>query len=259
MAFLKLYTTGIMDEAFYYYAGSQAAGHPKENMQDDNLDTYWKPTSASTTQTKLDLSEPKLVSCTIVFLKNYKEITSGTLEISYYSGGWSTVTNISLVDQNTPIRLITFTPRTYQEWMITYYSPSHAPEVAAGWCGQLFEVNLGNVLPQENEDQFYSREVQLPGGRLAVPGLNRNRVENFSRRYLIKSDNADLTDLRNAYQASCGRRHPLVMNEGAAQSDARVVRFADDILSRPTVGYDGLHEIEIGLRGVPYIDDGDSY
>lgn len=260
---IKLFTTGNMEITACYSASSEASGHPKELVYENNLDTYWKPTGATLERVDFDMSEAVWVNSVCVFLKNYKSYTAGNYKPYYSSNGsdWYAIAGQpSLIDINTPIRIHDWGNNWYKRyWRLWFQNSSHIPEVAAVWWTWKYTIDIGNVLPQEDEDQFHSRVSQLPGGRLSVAGINRNRVENFNRRYLIKSGDADFTDLCNTFEVSRGQRHPFVMNEGASQNDARVVRFADDILSRPTVGYDGLHEIEIGLRGIPYIDDGDSY
>lgn len=258
---IKLYTTGSMDKAVCTAADAAATGHPKENMVDDNLDTYYKPTIGGDTWVTLDFGESESVSVFIVFFKNYKSIADGDVIARWSDNGSSWTyhypSSISAVDTSTPLRISSWTAISHRWWGLKF-NPSIVIEVAGIWFGQLFDIDQGNVLPQEDEDQFYNRVSQLPGGRLAVAGINRNRVENVGRRYLIQSSDGNFDELRNAYQDSRGRRHPLVINEGAAQNNARIVRFAEDTFPRPIRARE-LYEIEIRLQGVPYIDDGDSY
>ena len=250
-----------MEKAVCTLATSEATGHPKENLIDNNLDTYWKPTSTGDQNIDIDLGELRWVSHVILFVKNYTEIAAGDYDVWYSDNGstwYILAANHTLVDTSTPIRISTDFYARHRYWRIIFDNMAQIIKVAGVWWGRYYNIEQGNVLPQGDEDQFYNRVGQLPGGRLAVAGINRNYVENLSRRYLIKTG-TPYSNLLSAFRDSRGIRHLLVMNEGATQADAQVVRFADDILPRPIVGYSGLHEIEIGLRGVPYIDDGDSY
>lgn len=259
---IKLYTTGNMDAAHMDNSPSEATGHPVELALDNNLDTYWKSTSTADVEFENDLSEAKTVGCVLLFIRNYKEITNGQYNYYWSDNGtaWTVVSGQVLTDANTPIRIITGgLPLTHRYWKLKFYSSlSHVVELAGVWWGSYYNIAQGNLLPQGDEDQFYNRVGRLAGGRLAVAGINRNLVENPSRRYHVKAG-TPYSNMLSAFRDSRGIRHLLVMNEGATQATARVVRFADDILPYPIVGYSGLHEVEIGLRGVPYIDDGDSY
>ena len=239
----------------------EATGHPAELALDNNLDTYWKSTSTANVEFQIDLGEAKTVDVILLFIKNYKEINVGIFTYYWSDNGsaWTSVSGATLADATTPIRIkTTGLGLSHRYWKIAMTSLSFVTELASIWWGSYYDIAHGNVLPQMDEDQFHGREIQLPGGRFAVAGLNRNRTENFNRRYLIKSGDADFTDLRNAFQDSCGLRHPLVMNEGAVQADARVVRFAADIFANRLTALQ-VYDVQIRLEGVPYIDDGDSY
>ena len=259
---LKLYVTGlIMEDAVCTAASDEASGHPKELVYDNNLDTYWKPIGDTLDQVTFDMTKVIYTNAICVFLKNYKSFTAGTMKVYYSDNGstWYAIGgNPNLADSTTPLRIYDYTFGSHRYWRLWFQNYSHVPEVAAVWWARIYTINLGDVLPEEDGEQFYNRMIQLPGGRLAVPGFNRNLIEHFNRRYLIKSGNADLTDLRDTFQASFGRRSPLVMNEGAAQANARVVRFADDIFVRRLADHQ-VYEAQIRLEGIPYIDDGVSY
>jgi len=259
---LDLHTTGNMEAAVMHYTPPEASGHPAEFMLDNNLDTYWKSTSTATVALSIDLTKTKTVGCLLLFFKNYKEISAGTLQCWWSDNGstWYVVSGTTnLTDTSTPIRIrTTGLGLTHRYWRATIVNPSHVVELAGIWFGSYYNVAQGNVLPQMDEDQFYNRVSQLPGGRVAVTGINRNHTENPSRRYLVKTG-TPYSNMLSAFQDSRGIRHLLIVNEGATQGDARIVRFADDVMPRPIVGYDGLYEIEIGLRGVPYVDNGDTF
>jgi len=260
-SYIKLYTTGNMEMAHAHNSPPEATGHPIELALDNNLDTYWKSTSTATVEVEIDLGEAKIVHCALLFIKNYKEITAGTFTRYWSDNGtaWTIVGGESLSDTSTPIRIsMTGGGLTHRYWKLKITTPSHVVELAGVWWAYYYNVGKGNVLPQEDEDQFHGRASQLPGGRLAVAGFNRNRVEGFRRRYLIKSGDADFTDLRNAFLDSRGVRHPLIMNEGSAQADARVVRFVYDIFVNRLATLQ-VYDAQMSLGGVPYIDDGDSY
>ena len=252
-----------MEAAIVQNSPTEATGHPKEMMLDNNLDTYWEPTTAGDPHViEIDLGEAKTVDVMLFCIKNYKEISTGSID-RYWSDNGSSWTFVSggpsLVDTATPIRINTTNlGLSHRYWKFDIAGQSHAVKVAAIWWGSYFNIAQGNVLPQGDEDQFFNRVGRLAGGRLAVAGINRNHVENPSRRYLVKTG-TPYSNMLSAFQDSRGIRHLLIMNEGATVADARVVRFADNVLPHPTVGYDGLYEVGIALRGVPYVDNGDTF
>lgn len=257
---IKLYTTGNMEAAHLHNSPNYTAGYPPANCLDGNLDTIWKIGVSVVKTIDIDLSSTKTVGAVLLFVNNYLTAVGGC-EIWWSDNGssWTQVSgNITMTDTATPIRIKTSgLSLTHRYWRFVL-SYANAYSIGGIWCSSYYSVAQGNVLPQGDEDQFFNRVSQLPGGRLAVAGINRNYVENPSRRYLIKAG-TPYSNMLSAFQDSRGIRHLLIMNEGASQSDARVVRFADDVLPHSTVGYDGLYEIGIALRGVPYVDNGDTF
>ena len=238
----------------------EASGHPAEFALDNNLDTYWKSTGTANVEVQVDLGEAKTVGAMLLFIRNYKEISSGTVPYYWSDNGsaWTYAGSWPLTYTLSPIRIATSgLGSSHRYWKIIITSPSHVVELASTWWGSYYYIAQGNVLPQEDGDHFHNRVGVLSGGRVAAIGINRNYVENPSRRYLVKAG-TPYSNLLNAFRDSRGIRHLLIVNEGPAQSYARVVRFADNILPRPVIGYGGLREIKIDLRGAPYIDDGET-
>lgn len=263
---IKLYTTGNMEAAHMHNSPPEATGHPAESALDNNLDTYWEPTTTAKQYFIIDLGSAKQVDCALLFVKNYTTFGDNTDIGCYWSDNgsdWTGIQNFPTVkDTATPIRINTdgFSGLSaHRYWRLVIGDPmDEVIKLAGVWWGSYYDIDQGNVLPQEDEDQFHNRVSQLPGGRLAVAGINRNQTENFYRRYLIKSGDSSLDDLRNAHQDSRGIRHLLVINEGTVQNEARIVRFAEDTFPRPIRARE-LYDIEMRFEGIPYIDDGDSY
>ena len=257
---LKLYTTGSMEKAVCLNATSEAAGYPKENVLDNNLDTYWKPTSSGDKWIDFDLGEDQLIAMFIVFFKNYKSITDGGITARWSDNGsdWTYQTpGLDAADITTPLRVHKWTAISHRWWSLKIAVTSVIIEVAGIWFGQLFDINQGNEYPEADVDRFYNRIAQLPGGRLGIAGINRNSSRVISRNYLF-SGVTEFDKLRNAFLDSAGRRFPLVLNEGSAQSDAFLVRFANDEFAENETDYQ-LFQPSISFVELPYIDNGDSY
>lgn len=258
---IKLHTTGNMEAAHAHNSPPEATGHPIELSLDNNLDTYWKSTSTASVSVQIDLNEAKSVDCILMFFKNYGDISSGTAEVKWSDNGsdWTFVSGTSnLTDTATPIRIrTTGLGLSHRYWQLTIVSPSHIVELAGLWWGRLFTVSQGNEYPEEDADRFYNNVAQLPGGRLGIAGVNKNSSRLIGRNYLI-SGSTDFNYIANAFGDSDGRRFPLVLNEGASQSDAFVVRFASDDFNRRQIDY-LFYEVGVQFMQVPFIDDGDLY
>jgi hypothetical protein len=258
---IKLYTTGNMEKAKIINSPSYNSGHPADYLLDNNLDTYWEITSGATDTVNIDLGEALQVDCFILFVKNYKSLSTGGVD-RYWSDNGSTWNFISggpsLVDTSTPLRInINGLGLTHRYWRFSLTGTYGTAQIAAVWWGRLFTISQGNEYPELESDQFYNLTADLSGGRLAIKGINRNRSRRFERTWLI-SGTSNLDALRNAFNDSAGRRYPLIINEGSQQSDAAVVRFAEDNLTINQIDYQ-VYNPTVSFVEIPYIDDGDSY
>lgn len=257
---IKLYTTRNMEKARCTLATSQATGHPKENLVDNNLDTYWKPTSTLDQSINIDLGELRWVSHVVVFIKNYTEIAAGDYDVWYSDNGstwYILAANHTLIDTSTPIRISTDFYARHRYWRIVFDNMAQIIKVAGVWWCRYYNIAQGNEYPEADADRFYNRAAQLPGGRLGIAGINRNSSRLISRRYLF-SGVAEFNKLRTAFLDSAGRRSPLVLNEGSDQSDARLVHFANDEFAENGTDYQ-VFQPSVSFIELPYIDDGDSY
>jgi hypothetical protein len=250
-----------MEKAKCIYATSEAAGYPKENVLDGNLDTYWKPTSSGDKWINFDLGDSKSVSMFTVFFKNYKSISNGSIAARYSDNGttWTYLSGFAIVatDTATPLRLKTCTAVSHRWWSLKFSVTSVVIEVAGVWFGSYYNIAQGNEYPEADADRFYNKATLLPGGRLGIAGINKNPSRLISRQYLF-SGLTEFNKLRNAFLDSAGRRFPLVLNEGSSQSDAHLVRFANDEFAENETDHQ-LFQPSISFVELPYIDDGDSY
>lgn len=255
---LKLYTTGNMDKATLHNDPNEDSGYPAENCLDNNLDTYWKASAGIYKNIAFDFQEAKQVDCLLIFTKNYK--TTGNIASAYWSDNgtsWTLINQFSMVDYVTPIRIFTNGFGSSHRYWRIIFTQGQEYRIAGIWWGSYYNIAQGNEYPEADADRFYNRVSALPGGRIAVAGINRRSSRLISRQYVF-SGVTEFNKLRNAFLDSSGRRFPLVMNEGSAQGDARLVRFANDDFAENEIDYQ-MFRPSISFIELPYIDDGELY
>ena len=252
-----------MEAAHMHNSPSEVTGHPAENALDNNPDTYWQPTSTNIQYFDIDLGSAKTVGCVLLFVKNYKTFGDSPAAIGCYwsdnGSSWNGISNFPTVkDISTPIRINTTSfGSSHRYWRIAILDQDEVIKLAGIWWGSYYNIAQGNEYPEADADRFYNRAAQLPGGRLGIVGINKNSSRLISRQYLF-SRLTEFNELRSAFLDSAGRRVPLVLNEGSAQSDALLVRFANDEFAENETDYQ-LFQPSVSFIELPYIDDGDSY
>ena len=70
---IKLYTTGNMEKAIVDSVTTNSAD--KDLIIDNNLDTFWKPTTGAGDAIDIDAQEGIAVDYIVLFIKNYTELT----------------------------------------------------------------------------------------------------------------------------------------------------------------------------------------
>lgn len=261
---IKLYTIGNMEQAVVDSATSEATGYPKENLIDNNLDTAWKPTSTAAQTIVFDLQEALIIDYIYLFVRNYASVTAGSFvpqysddDITYYNASASrAIGNLT----GAPHRLyeITLTASAHRYWQLVMSSLSGTlPEISAAWWASEYDLNQGNEWPENDVDRFFNKVMPVGGGRKFPIRLNRKSSKIMSRIFKI-SGNTNFNALRNAHQDSAGDACPLVIQEGAAYTDIKVVRFDGGDFDQAQNSYQ-IYDPAVTFIEEPYIDSGDSY
>ena len=257
---VSLYTLGPMFRAVCLSATSEAVGFPKENLMDFNPDTYWKATSAALQQIVIDLGSAKNITALVVWVNNYSgnqttttyELFSSPDNAVYTSRGTGNFGELA----SQPIIIKDISVQTFRYWRFDFDASATAGQISGIWWCQKFTISQGNEWPENDLQIYHNRSFMSYGGRSIVQAINSNKVEQFGRTYQL--DDAKMTVLKNAFIDSAGTRLPVILQEGAANADARLVRFGEDSLDENQFEYQ-LYRPTIRFITMPYIADGANF
>lgn len=258
---IKLYTTGNMVDAVVTAATSEAVGFPRGCIADNNLDTYWKPTSTADQTIDIDLGSAKAVNCHVAFIKNYLTLSSISVSV-YYSDNGSTYTYyvgaLGAWAGKTagPIRIKEFTEVTHRYWRFVLGTPNEIVKVAGIWLGRTFTIAQGNQFPQNDREGFKNSIYESAAGRRFTFGLAKRRAENIERVYIFPSA-TNFGYLRDAIRDSFGGRLPIIVNEGANDYDGKVCYIEGDFAENQFSYL--AYNPTLSLYVPPYIEDGAVY
>lgn len=252
-----------------YSVTSAADGYPKERLLDQNPDTAWKPTSGDAQDIIIDAGQDITVDAYVLWLQNYKTDFSTSVEPNpefelYYSdvgvsGSWTNTSNPHEInDEDTPIRLKGLSSALSKRyWKIAIPDLDEATHLSGLWLCRLFELEQGSTYPDESTIQYYNSFRVTPGGRIYTRAINSNPIRILPRTYNI-SDSAKCDVAQNMFNDTRGRRCPLFLQEGTAQTEVRFVYLMIDQLQQAKVDYQ-LWNISLPFQEVPFVDDGDTY
>jgi hypothetical protein len=257
-----LYTTGIMEKVSAHTGGSLPIG----NAFDFNPDTYFESPVTPDRTIEIDFNQVVTVDQFAMWIHNYNtDYDDDTQTITVQSddnddGNYTSVTNFGAIAfDNTvgdPIYIpfVNPTPTSKRYWRILLTNMSIIAEASMFLFLRKRILAVGNQYPEDDWDDFATREVMALGGRKFVQGVNRNRLGGFTRKFLLNGT-TDFQALQNAYRDSHKNRFPLIYEEGSIR---RFVRFTNQPFSQALNDYQ-LYEPEVQFELVPYIADGESY
>ena len=261
---VKLYTIGNMINADIDSATSSATGYPKENLIDNNPDTWWKGTSTSDQWLDIDLNSVSLqVDCFFVFVHNYASLVDSKNMTLWWSDDDSAYTGVAgavVINNLTgpiPIVKTSNLSLTHRYWRIKCVSITTIPEVSMIGFGTTHSITQGNEYPEDDTDVFYNQILKGKDGRNMVTGVNSRSFKTFSRKFTFNGTTNWLA-LQAAHQDSRGSLLPLVLLEGTAGTDDKLVTFVDDNLKKNETDYH-LYKPVVKFAEMPYVPDGESY
>lgn len=263
---ISLYTTGNMASATILAITSAATGFPKENLLDDNPDTYWKASSASAQTIDIDLGSAKAVSGLFLFIHNYSTLTeSGGIaatitlyrssdNITYTQvGGLITIGNMLLG----PMRYSAISSITYRYWRLIISNCNEALEISGIWLASLYTLSIGNEMPERDKYEYNNTTLEMEGGRTFVAAINKNPHYIFPRIYRI--DGATIFGyLKSAHQDSAGQLRVLMINEGSDYTTCYLVRFSEDSFDKNEIDYQ-YYNPTVSFIELPWIRDNEAY
>ncbi len=254
---VKYYETHPMEKAKIKSITSEAAGHPGENLLDNNLDTYWKPTSSSTQVIEFDLGTTRSIWGLLIFVRNYQSLSSGSVDLHWSSDGsnWSDAIpgSSSWANYDSEIHLRTNSlygiAARYWKAVMSMNTPV---ELGGWWFCRLYHFT-GNAPPEVDGWLFDNQTTKLPHGRELYLGYNRNPRRYRERRYLCTSS-IKASEFRQMFNYCQGRRFPLLMVEDDNITDSLLGRLdASEIEIRretPLVYEVSLRVVELPFRRI---------
>lgn len=258
-----LYTTGQMSSMSITSATSAATGYPKENIIDNNPDTFWKPTSTADNTLRFDFGSAKTVEAIILFVQNYTAFIGASVFGIYRStdaSSWTQVgSNVAVTNGGaSPLRIVTASLGiSYRYWEIRFSSMEAVIQLSEVFFCRSRSIGRGYEFPDKQKYQYRNNVFESANGRIFVAGRRRNSFSIMPRKF--KLENSTLWDtLKAAFDDSAGRRYPLIFQEGATDASAKLVRFADDELVRNETTYN-YFQPEVEFVELPYIDSEQVY
>lgn len=256
---VSFYTCEHYDELTPLSATSEATGYEKENAFDLCLSTYWKGSSTAAQILSVDFGEAKTFDSGVIFVNNNDEsISSGTglLQYSADNSAWTTLASFTWNNTGVPLRLIDDTDESYRYWRITASSVTNIAEVSLFMPTNKVTLSWANELP-ERSPLSYRNSVTRSGDFVRyVVGESNTGLQRFHRTYTALTS-ANLAILQGVYEDCRGSRYPLVIQEGATEATAKLVRIVNASFD-PSMTCYGRYNVEMEFEEVPYITGGET-
>lgn len=244
---------------------SAATGYPKENLFDNNPDTYWKPTSTADQTLTFDLGSTKSIGAVFIFCHNWTtdhvNSLNATILLEHSDNGSSwTGTSIEVLGTSlgvtNPMANPAFTglPLSHRYWRVTLGTMATTIELSGVFFCTTRSVTIGNMLPEDDPEWYANRTTQATGGRVFAQGINRNELFEFVLRFKI-SGTTNFQALQNAYRDSFGDLWPLIWLPNGGTY--KLVRFSGKFhANQKQYQY---YEPEVRLITLPYAYPGEGY
>jgi len=254
---LNLYTLGQMLKAEITWVESETAGHPRENLIDNNPDTTWLPTTGDAQTVTIDLGEAKTIDAVGGWIK------SATGSYNIFSddnddGAYTAVTSHATVAMSGGYpQFSDITPVSKRYWgFYSHFVGGHVTlwKHSAIWLFKKSTIVKSSQLPRNDITRYYNNVSLAGGGREFIRGVNSNSRTILPRNYLI--DDTDYTALKAAFDDSRGRLLPLLVVESGETT--RLVRFGSDDLSRGEISHE-IYKPSFSLIELPFIPQKETY
>lgn len=246
---------------------SEATDHPIELAFDQNLNTYWAPTSTAAQNIDLDLQSARSINGVAMFLRNYLTDHSGSelaLVSVYYSDNgtdWTGVTGMTyfIHTKQTVGKPLVIGPSdttiSHRYWRIRFSSMSTVVQVSQFFLYRDRSIAVPDSYPHNDRRIYGQGVVKGFAGRAVRTPINRVPV--YERRRTWRTTDADdIAAIQGAVQDCAGRMNLAIY--APSDADPGVIEMQDKQATTRQVLY-GLYDQTISMRSIPYIADGDIF
>ena len=245
-------------------ASSTATGYDKHHVLDWNLDTAWKPSSA-TGYVYFDCGTATTVDAFGVWIRNYNTNYSsssiylwGTNSNPAVSGNWVYQSGSKIIPTNgVPLNIDDLSsPLYWRYYIIGMEDSSVAPEFGHIFLFRKRTItNLGyGQYPWADTHKFDNTVTSLSGDRTVVTANWNNYVSTHTRNYDFVSETKK-NMLQTAHDDCNGRLRFLAIQE--SDDDPYLCRFDDDELKAQRQCWE-LYKFNFNVTTIPYIEAGET-
>lgn len=262
---INFYTAGIMTNVDITSVTSEVAGHEIEFAFDNNLDTFWKATSATNQDIIMDFGVGNTITpdAFALFLRNYNTFFFLANAAIYYSDNgtdWTQFIGFDIGMANVQSNGVGFevapSTQTHRYWKILMNTIGVIPEIAHFALLRKHAVATGNIHPELTDKRFAVKKQSRPGTRVLKHEINRIAIDTFSRTWLLTGDD-DRDALISMWDNTRGHGLPLFMQEDA--DDVQLVEIVAPEHFNENKIQNQLYRPTIMFRTLPYIEDGENF
>jgi hypothetical protein len=120
-----------------------------------------------------------------------------------------------------------------------------------------WDLGQGNVWPENDALKYINQEILTGGKKKYRVGIRSKGFQDIPRQFLFVNDDK-FDKLYSAYEDSLGSRLPVILQEGTAFNEARLVNFSADSFSQAKEE-SSVYKPFVTFEEVPYIPDGKAF
>ena len=261
-----IFTIAGQRNANIAYASSTVSGRDKQYAFDQNLNTWWEPTSTATQDLIVDLQTAQPIEAFAVFVRNFdtdlKNSGSALIELNYSDTGilgpwtaWPAVDILLDTYQTVGDPLLISpndTAETHRYWQFVFSGFDPVIQVAHLFLYQKRTISAQDLYPH-NDQRIQAQDIQRgPGGRLLRSPRNVLPVWKRRRSWLTQTA-ADITALENVHEEAGGREQIIIFRPNGETPEVVELR---DKRFMPNQIMQGVYRPSINIRTIPFAEAG---
>lgn len=267
---VNIYTAKYNEKAFCSSVTDTEAGSDKNNLFDQNLNTFWQADDASgTKEVVIDTGiTPTVINRIGMWISNYASVGLG-LDVALYESDngvdWGSAVDTwdfipaSGVTVGTGY-LIMFdelaSAVTKRYLKLSFVSMTVAPKIGQILLLTKRSLDRGAEYPMSELPQYFNAITEMQDGRDIVKSLAQNPVNYYSRTFrLINS--TQKTVYNNIMADLDGRKNLFIFNESTGIFV--LCRLNQDRADYNETAYQFYEDVVLEFKSLPYISEGEYY